>query len=358
MLPRVTHFAETRLQSTCSTTVHPRPYSPVLVSCLPQRSPARQPSQSWRGTVLEQFETVPSPVVDRPWSPFYTGAAPAGPPRDNTREVSQMRTRQMGRDGPNVPVVCFGTWPLGGAYGSVEEGTAIATMHAAMDAGLTFIDTAEGYMNAEAIIGKAIAGRRDELLIATKVSSDDHSTEHITSAIENSLRQMRIDYVDLYQLHRATDRPIEDTMADLLKLRDAGKLRYIGISNFSAEQIAAAAASRARQQRPAALQHALQGDGGRPAARLPGQRHRRDGTLSARQGPARRTVQARPQVPSRRRAGVLARISRRVVPAHPRGHGAAEGVGLRPREAASYSLPSPGRSATRRSIRASSAPGA
>ncbi len=152
-----------------------------------------------------------------------------------------MRTRQMGRDGPEVPVVCFGTWPLGGAYGSVDEGTAIATMHAAMDAGLTFIDTAEGYMNAEAIIGKAIAGRRDELFIATKVSSDDHSTEHINSAIENSLRQMAIDYVDLYQLHRATDRPIEDTMADLLKLRDAGKLRYIGISNFSAEQIAAAA---------------------------------------------------------------------------------------------------------------------
>ena len=192
---------------------------------------------------MEQFETIPSPAVDRPRSPFYTGAAPADSPRDNTREVSQMRTRQMGKNGPNVPVVCFGTWPLGGAYGSVEEGTAIATMHAAMDAGLTFIDTAEGYMNAEAIIGKAIAGRRDELFIATKVSTDDHSTDHINSAIDNSLRQMRIDYVDLYQLHRATDRPIEDTMADLLKLRDAGKLRYIGISNFSAEQIAAAAAA-------------------------------------------------------------------------------------------------------------------
>ena len=152
-----------------------------------------------------------------------------------------MRTRRMGRDGPEVPVVCFGTWPLGGAYGSVEEDTAVATMHAAMDAGLTFIDTAEGYMNAEAIIGKSIVGRRDELFIATKVSTDDHSTEHINSAIENSLRKMRIDYVDLYQLHRATARPIEDTMADLLKLRDAGKLRYIGISNFSADQIDAAA---------------------------------------------------------------------------------------------------------------------
>ena len=62
-----------------------------------------------------------------------------------------MRTKQMGRDGPEVPVVCFGTWPLGGAYGPVEEAATISTMQAAMDGGLTFIDTAEGYMNAEAL---------------------------------------------------------------------------------------------------------------------------------------------------------------------------------------------------------------
>ena len=147
----------------------------------------------------------------------------------------------MGTDGPLVPVVCFGTWPLGGAYGQVEEETSVATMHAAMDAGLTFIDTAEGYMNAEAIIGKSIKGRRDELFIASKVSGDDHSTEHINRAIDNSLTQMGTDHVDLYQLHRATDRPIEDTMADLLRLRDSGKIRYIGISNFAVKQIATAA---------------------------------------------------------------------------------------------------------------------
>ena len=152
-----------------------------------------------------------------------------------------MRLKRMGSDGPEVPVVCFGTWPLGGAYGGYEESGAISTMHAAMDAGLTFIDTAEGYMNAEAIIGKSIKGRRDELFIATKVSGDDHSTEHIHEALNNSLRLMGTDHVDLYQLHRATERPIEDTMADLLRLRDDGKIRYIGISNFSAEQIEEAA---------------------------------------------------------------------------------------------------------------------
>jgi aryl-alcohol dehydrogenase-like predicted oxidoreductase len=147
----------------------------------------------------------------------------------------------MGTDGPEVPVVCFGTWPLGGAYGGYEESQAISTMQAAMDAGLTFIDTAEGYMNAEAIIGKSIKGRRDELFIATKASGDDHSTEHIHEALNNSLRLMGTDHVDLYQLHRATDRPIEETMGDLLRLRDDGKIRYIGISNFSAEQIEEAA---------------------------------------------------------------------------------------------------------------------
>ena len=152
-----------------------------------------------------------------------------------------MRLKRMGVDGPEVPVVCFGTWPLGGAYGGYEESGAISTMHAAMDAGLTFIDTAEGYMNAEAIIGKSIKGRRDELFIATKVSGDDHSTEHIHEALNNSLRLMGTDRVDLYQLHRATERPIEDTMADLLKLKDDGKIRYIGISNFSAEEIDEAA---------------------------------------------------------------------------------------------------------------------
>ena len=154
-----------------------------------------------------------------------------------------MRLKRMGKDGPEVPVVCFGTWPLGGAYGGYEESQAISTMHAAMDAGLTFIDTAEGYMNAEAIIGKSVKGRRDELFIATKVSGDDHSTEHIHEALNNSLRLMGTDHVDLYQLHRATERPIEETMGDLLRLRDDGKIRYIGISNFSAEEIDEAADS-------------------------------------------------------------------------------------------------------------------
>lgn len=148
-----------------------------------------------------------------------------------------MLTKKMGIDGPEVPVVCFGTWPLGGAYGDFDEQNAINTMQHAMDVGLTFIDTAEGYLRAEEIIGKAIKGRRHELFIATKVSGDDHSTEHIEGALDQSLRLMGTDYVDMYQLHRATKRPIADTMADLLRLQAAGKIRYIGISNFGPNQI-------------------------------------------------------------------------------------------------------------------------
>ena len=94
-----------------------------------------------------------------------------------------MRTRQLGKDGPEVPVICFGTWPLGGAFGAIEYDQAINTLRAAIDAGLTFLDTAESYFDSQAKIGEAIDGRRDDVFLATKVSGSDHSAEHIESAI-------------------------------------------------------------------------------------------------------------------------------------------------------------------------------
>ena len=133
--------------------------------------------------------------------------------------------------------MCLGTLPLAGAFSQVPESQAVATLHAALDAGLTFLDTAEGYTGAEAIIGKAIRGRRHEVTIATKVSGPDHSTEHIDTAIDNSLKALGTEYVDIYQLHQPrAEPPIERTMAHLLSLREAGKIRYIGISNFSADE--------------------------------------------------------------------------------------------------------------------------
>ncbi len=148
-----------------------------------------------------------------------------------------MQTRNLGRIGPQVPVVCFGAWPIGGGMGLVSEDQAVKTVHAAIDAGMTFIDTAESYRTSEAIIGKAIAGKRNQVFLATKLSGDDHSGEHIGRAIQNSMRALGTDYIDLYQLHSPqADWPIEETMEHLMSYRESGTIRYIGLSNFSAEQ--------------------------------------------------------------------------------------------------------------------------
>ncbi len=147
-----------------------------------------------------------------------------------------METRTLGKDGPEVPIICFGAWPIGGGMGSVPESQAVAAVQTAVDAGMTFIDTAESYRTSESLIGKALRGRRHEVFLATKLSGD-HSPDHLASAIENSLRALETDHVDLYQLHGPRpETPIEETMEHLLRLRDSGKIRYIGLSNFSAEQ--------------------------------------------------------------------------------------------------------------------------
>ena len=148
-----------------------------------------------------------------------------------------MNKRELGRNGPEVSVIGFGAWPIGGGLGNVPEEQGIAAVEAAIETGMTFIDTAEGYQTSETVVGKAIRGRRDEVFLATKLSGSDHSAEHMTSAIEASLRTLGADYIDLYQLHSPSPSwPIAETMENLVKLRDAGKIRYIGVSNFSPEQ--------------------------------------------------------------------------------------------------------------------------
>ncbi len=148
-----------------------------------------------------------------------------------------MDKRQLGKDGPLVSAIAFGAWPIGGGLGTVPEGQGIAAVEAALEVGMTFIDTAEGYQSSEVVVGKAIKGRRDEVFLATKLSGSDHSAKHMSSAIENSLRMLGTDYIDLYQLHSPSpDWPIAETMENMLKLRDSGRIRYIGVSNFSPEQ--------------------------------------------------------------------------------------------------------------------------
>jgi len=151
-----------------------------------------------------------------------------------------MKTRKLGKQGPEVPVICLGAWPLGGGMGELTERQIVETVHASLDCGMTFIDTAEGYRTSEVVLGKALQGRRSDVFIATKLSGD-HSAEHMGRAIEGSLRALRTDYVDLYQLHSPQPAyPIQETMEGLLKLKAQGKVRYIGVSNFSAQQHAEA----------------------------------------------------------------------------------------------------------------------
>jgi len=159
-----------------------------------------------------------------------------------------MRMRVLGNGGPEVSVVGLGTNNLGGRIGYEQS---LAVIDAALDAGVTLIDTADIYAQgtSEEFIGRALQGRRDRVLIATKFGSemDEHPEErrgnpdYIQWAVEGSLRRLRTDVIDVYQMHRPDpETPILETLGALNDLVHDGKVRWIGSSNFSAEQIEAA----------------------------------------------------------------------------------------------------------------------
>lgn len=153
-----------------------------------------------------------------------------------------MKTRELGRQGPEVSVIGLGAWPIGGGMGVVDEAVAIATVRSAIDAGITLLDTAQAYRTSESTLGRALGdGYRDRCFLATKVSSD-YSPTGIRTAMDNSLRALGVDHVDLYQVHswRADVYPIESTMETMARLQEEGKTRFIGVSNFNAEQMSQA----------------------------------------------------------------------------------------------------------------------
>jgi 1-deoxyxylulose-5-phosphate synthase len=168
-----------------------------------------------------------------------------------------MKTRKMGRTGLKVSAICLGTMTFGA---QCDDATSRAIMDRAVDAGVDFFDTADVYPlpvspetagRTEEIIGRWLAdtGRRDSIILATKCgmtmsprpNDTGLSRKHIVDSIEGSLRRLRTDYIDLYQLH-ATDpqTPIEETLSALDDLVHSGKVRYIGCSNFDAWQLALA----------------------------------------------------------------------------------------------------------------------
>ena len=162
-----------------------------------------------------------------------------------------MQQRQFGRDGPSVPVIGFGAWPIGGGLGAVDERDAIRTLHHAFEQGVTLVDTAEAYRTSEELVGRALAtwsGPRDRIFVATKVRGDDLSTSHIAEAAERSLRRLGVDTIDLLQAHSwDADHPIDETMQAFDRLVTSGKVRYVGVSNFDVPQMEAAWRARSFQ---------------------------------------------------------------------------------------------------------------
>jgi aryl-alcohol dehydrogenase-like predicted oxidoreductase len=153
-----------------------------------------------------------------------------------------MEHRPLGRTGVSVSKLCLGTMMFGD-WGTKDHNESIKIIHRALDAGINFVDTADVYSQGESevIVGKALAGRRDDIILATKffMPFDDNpnhrggSRRWIMQEVENSLRRLDTDYVDLYQVHRydpALD--LDETLGALTDLIRAGKVRYIGHSAF------------------------------------------------------------------------------------------------------------------------------
>lgn len=172
----------------------------------------------------------------------------------------QQIMREIGRSGVAASAVGLGTWAIGGwMWGGTDERESVAAIHASLDAGVTLIDTAPAYGlgRAEEIVGKALSGRRDKAVIATKCGLVWHTRqgnhffdqdgrpvhrhlgrESIFHEVEQSLRRLGTDYIDLYITHwQDPTTPIEETMRALEDLRAAGKIRAIGASNVNLEEL-------------------------------------------------------------------------------------------------------------------------
>jgi aryl-alcohol dehydrogenase-like predicted oxidoreductase len=159
-----------------------------------------------------------------------------------------MQYRPLGRTGVKVSPLCLGAMMFG-AWGNADHEDSIRIIHRALDAGINFIDTADVYSSGESeeIVGQALTGgRRDNVVLATKVHGqmgDDpnefgNTRRWIIREVENSLRRLGTEWIDLYQIHRPEeDTDIEETLGALTDLVHAGKVRYIGSSTFPASQI-------------------------------------------------------------------------------------------------------------------------
>jgi aryl-alcohol dehydrogenase-like predicted oxidoreductase len=160
-----------------------------------------------------------------------------------------MDKRRLGTQGLEVTALGLGCMGMSEFYGTTDEGEAIATIHRALELGIDFLDTADMYGRGanEQLVGKAIGDRRDSVVLATKfanVRNDDGSreirgdAEYVRQACEASLQRLGLDHIDLYYQHRVDFRvPIEETVGAMAELVEAGKVRYLGLSEASPETI-------------------------------------------------------------------------------------------------------------------------
>lgn len=153
-----------------------------------------------------------------------------------------------------IACIGLGTNYVGGhgLYNAVDEAEGLRLVQRAVDLGVTFLDTADiyGFGRSEELVGKAVAGRRDEVLIATKGANSfangertgvDNDPAYLRAALEASLRRLNVDYVDLYYIHRYDERtPPEESFGALMRMKEEGLIRAAGVSNFEPEQLRAA----------------------------------------------------------------------------------------------------------------------
>jgi aryl-alcohol dehydrogenase-like predicted oxidoreductase len=157
-----------------------------------------------------------------------------------------MRYRQLGKGGLTVSGIGFGAMSIAGVYGAADDAESIATVRRALDLGVTLIDTADIYGggHSEELVGRAIRGRRDEVVLATKFGAGARERggngrpEYVRQSIEGSLRRLNVDHVDLYYLHRVDfSTPIEETVGAMAQLIQEGKVRCLGLSEAAPETV-------------------------------------------------------------------------------------------------------------------------